>query len=84
MISSFIPEDDPHWCHYTSLLQILQYALAPEIVQDEVAWLKMLITNFLSEFIVLYPNASVIPKMHYMVHFPRLIMRLVYLAPPLC
>ena len=72
MIGSHIPEDDAYWCHYTSLLQIVQYALAPEINKDEVALLQVLITNFLSEFTDIYPGASVIPKMHYMLHIPRL------------
>ena len=31
-----------HHCHYTTLLQMLQYVLAPEIVQEEVAWLQVL------------------------------------------
>ena len=77
MIGFRVPEDDTYWCHYTSLLQITQYALAPEISHDEVAWLQVLITNFLSEFTDLYPAASVIPKMHYMIHIPRLTVKLV-------
>ena len=75
MVGFYIPEDDSYWCHYTSLLQIINYAVAPEISEDEVAWPKVSIGNFLSEFIDLYPGASVIPKMHYMVHIPRLTMK---------
>ena len=75
MIGSYVPEDDPHWRHYSSLLEILRYALAPQILPEEVAWLNILITTFLTEFIDLYPDASVKPKMHYMVHIPRLILK---------
>lgn len=77
MIGTYIPEDDPHWTHFTSLLEIMRYALAPDILPEEVAWLNISMENFLSEFVELYPNASVIPKMHYMVHIPQLIMKLV-------
>lgn len=57
------------------LLEILRYVLAPEILHDEVGMLSVLIVDFLSEFVQLYPQASVIPKMHYMVHIPRLILK---------
>ena len=38
----------------------------------------LIITTFLTEFIDLFPDASVIPKMHYMVHIPRLILMALY------
>lgn len=47
--------------------------LSPEITLDEVGYLKVLIKEHHSCFCQLYPSASVIPKMHYLVHTPRLI-----------
>ena len=75
MVGCCVPEDDIYWHHYATLLQITGYVLAPEIFPDDVAWLNVIIVDFLSEFAELYPDASVIPKMHYMVHVPRLMMK---------
>ena len=68
MIGYCVPENDDYW----KLLEILRYVLAPEILHDEVGMLSVLIVDFLSEFVQLYPQASV---MHYMVHIPRLILK---------
>ena len=48
--------------------------MAPEITHDEVAYLQVLIRDHHTAFMKLYPAASIIPKMHYIVHMPRLIM----------
>ena len=76
MIGTSVPLTDPCWRHYTSLLEIMRYVLAPDILPEEVAWLNILIVDFLTVFVQLYPEASVLPKMHYMVHIPRLILKL--------
>lgn len=74
MVGCFVPEGDVYWSHYAELLEISRYLLAPTIHQDEIALVMVTIADFLSEFTELYPDASVIPKMHYMVHLPRLMM----------
>lgn len=76
MVGCNVPENDCYWTHYGSLCEIMRYILAPNILPEEVAWLNVLIVDFLSDFIQLYPEASVIPKMHYMVHIPRLMIKL--------
>ena len=49
--------------------------MAPVITHDEVAYLQVLIQeDHHTTFRDLYPDAIVIPKMHYIVHMPRLIM----------
>ena len=75
MIGSHVPECDIHWNHYLSMLQIMDYMLAPTILPEEVALIQVLLTDFLTEFVELYPAASVILKMHYLLHVPRLIMK---------
>ena len=50
---------------------------APEILDDTVGCLQEMIVEHHSQFVKLYPEFSVIPKMHYMVHMPRLIVRFV-------
>lgn len=73
MVGRFVPEDDVHWDNYILMLEISDLLLAPEISLDEVGYLEVLIEEHHSTFCSLYPASSVIPKMHYLVHTPRLI-----------
>ena len=56
---------------------------APEILEDTVGCLQEMIFEHHSQFVKLYPEFGVIPKMHYMVHMPRLIVRFVSHICPL-
>ena len=49
--------------------------IAPEINEDEVSYLHILTQQHHKTFVEVYPNASVIPKHHFMVHIPRLILQ---------
>jgi len=71
----FVPTGDTQWESYLLLLLIADYLLAAEIHPDEVAHVKVLIEDHHSAFTNIYPDASIIPKMHYMVHMPRLILQ---------
>ena len=73
MIGHRVPEDDEHWRNFLLLLRILDYMFAPVVSKDCVAYLKELISDHHGDFKVLYPGCSIIPKMHYMVHYPETI-----------
>ncbi len=73
MVAQFVPEDDQHWSNYLLMLEITDLLFSPEISTDEVAYLKTLLEEHHIAFCELYPAASVIPKMHYLIHAPRLI-----------
>ena len=73
MIGHTVPEDDEYWKHYMNTLQITNYLLAPVIHPDEVAYLNVILSEHHEMFAELYPDASIIPKMHYLLHAPRLI-----------
>lgn len=75
MVGEKIPEDDKYWQHYLITLQIADYILAPEVLPEEVAYLKVLLTEHHTTFVSLYPEASLIPKMHYLLHVPRLMLK---------
>ncbi len=44
-----------------------------EVSEDEAAYLGLLIEEHHTAFSELYPNESITPKFHYMVHMPWLI-----------
>ena len=79
MIGDTIPRDYDKWECFLLLLDILQLSTARVASTGHAGILEALIYDHHTAFICCYPHASVIPKMHYMVHFPQQIIRLVSL-----
>ena len=79
MIGNEISTDDEYWCNFLLLLEMLDYIFAPTLTSESVAHLKILIDDHHQAFKRLYPTSPIIPKMHYIVHYPELILRL---SPP--
>ena len=75
MIGKHIPEHDEHWCHFLQLLDIIEYTMSPTVLSYTPAYLSFLIQDNLETYKVLYPEASFIPKMHYLVHIPQYLER---------
>lgn len=75
MIGDYVPQDDEHWLNYLLMLEITDYLFSPIINADEAAYLSVLIEEHNKEFSRLYTSSAVIPKMHNMIHMPRLILR---------
>ena len=76
MIDRYTPEGVEYYIgELFLLLEICDYLLAPEITPDEAVHVKVLIETHHAAFANLYPDASVISKMHFMIHMPRLIIR---------
>ena len=73
--SVVIPEDDKHWMNFMLLLKITDYLLSPTQSKDGAAYLKVLISDHHSQFVNLYPTCHIIPKMHYLIHYPDWIVR---------
>lgn len=76
MIGKDISVSDEHWSNYLVLLEMLDYVFAPTLTCEAVAQLKVLIDDHHHTFKVLYPNSPITPKMHYIVRYPDLILRL--------
>ena len=74
MVGHKVPEDG-YFQNFLDLLAILDLLLAPEITEDLVAHLSVLTSDHHQHFKELYPHVSIIPKMHYLVHTPRLILK---------
>ena len=72
-----IPTNDENWMNFLTLLDITDYLVAPCLTTDEVAFLKVIIQEHHVMFSQLYPDSSIIPKMHYLIHAPRLLSKYV-------
>lgn len=70
MIGGLVPEDDEHWQLFQILLEIMDVVLSPETTEHAIGVLEGLIEEHHYRFVDLYPERSIIPKMHYMVHYP--------------
>ena len=73
LIGSLVPTDDRRWECFCLFLSITQLLFAPRLLDDDLAILQDHIMNHHQSFVALYPNDSVIPKLHYLIHMPRLI-----------
>ena len=74
MIGDKVPEDEPHWECFLLLVQIVKCCTARVISTASAAFLEVLVDQHHQEFKKCYPSLSITPKMHYMVHLPRLMM----------
>ena len=70
-----MPNGDEFWTNYLFLLHVVDLLMVPEVSEDEVAFLDMLIKEHHTAFVHLYPEESVTPKLHYMIHMPCLIIK---------
>lgn len=77
MIGDKIDDEDPYWENFLLHLQINEYIFAPTICNDMAVHLQDLIVDHHKTFKELY-RCSIIPKMHYMVHYPEWMSRCVH------
>jgi hypothetical protein len=70
LVGDRIQEGDKYWLSFLLLLRICTIAISPICTYETIAYLKILIEEKLTDFKLLYPEHSLIPKFHYMVHYP--------------
>jgi len=71
-IQSHIPEDDEYWLLFLQMMEIVDLLLSPNTSDDHAVYAATLINEHHQEFCWLYPDRSIIPNMHFMVHMSRL------------
>lgn len=60
---------------FLDMMQKVDIVFAPVTSKGLAAYLKVIISDFLEDFKSLLPEYSIIPKMHFMIHYPRHIIR---------
>ena len=70
-----MPEDCKYWLLYILHLKICNIATSWQIKPDTISYLGILIEEHHTQFKSLYPDRAIIPKMHYMLHYPSQIVR---------
>ncbi|KAK3918124.1 putative flavin-dependent thymidylate synthase [Frankliniella fusca] len=71
MLGPHIDDDDKHWMNFLELLEIARIVSSHEIPKYELDYLADLIESYLTDYQELYGH--LIPKQHFLVHYPRLI-----------
>ena len=71
-IGYIIAEDDPYWLNFIRLLEITGILFSRNISLFDCAYLESLISDHHLMFCELYPNQNITPKLHSMIHMPRL------------
>ena len=70
-----MPDEDEHWELFLRLMEIVDLLFAPSTSDDHAAYIAVLINDHHEDFGRLYPGYSIIPKMHFMIHMPRLMIQ---------
>ena len=73
LIGDKIPYDHPLWECYLLLIEIVKYVTAQLTFITSADYLSALIDQHHREFKKCYPLTSIMPKLQYMVHLPRLL-----------
>ena len=77
MIGHFVPQRDEHWMHYIELLDIVDLIFSPILHPSTPGYLEVTIEENLEMFATLYGKDRILPKMHFLIHVPRLLERYV-------
>ena len=75
LIGDCVDEDDGHWQLYLQLMEIVDILFCPKTTHDHAAYVASLINDHHTIFLELYPGHSIIPKLHFMVHMPKFMIR---------
>ena len=70
LVASLIPEGNLHWSLILMLRKIVDVAFSDSITEGLILYLKHLIQEHHALFRHLFPHTRLLPKHHFMVHYP--------------
>lgn len=74
LLGDLVQTDEESWDSLLQLLQIEEIVFAPTSTTSLAAYLEVLVKDYLEQFSKIY-DRRIIPKQHYMVHYPNQIIR---------
>nr|XP_047127651.1 uncharacterized protein LOC124808544 [Hydra vulgaris] len=72
LIGDRVPINNKHWKLYLLLRDIVDYLMCYKISRTVLSYLQLLVESFVQTFVKLYPG-KLTPKLHFLLHYPRLI-----------
>lgn len=73
LIGEKIPVDDPAWEMLLLLKRIVEICFAPVVHESEISFLDCQIHDHLTLFHHTFPNSKILPKHHFVQHYPEMI-----------
>ena len=73
MIGLKVPEDEPAWQMLMTLKSILELVMSPSHTEESICYLDSLISEHRSRLLEAFPQQRLIPKHHFLEHYPQLI-----------
>lgn len=70
-----VPEGNRHWEVYLAYRHVVDIILAVKIPKDCIPYLQVKVEEFLELYTTQYPNAVVTPKLHYLIHYPKYLLK---------
>lgn len=81
LIAIKISEGEEHWLCFLALRKIIDIVLCPVLTENLVSSLRLLVKEHHELFVRLYGHKALIPKAHFMTHYPDQILAL---GPMVC
>ncbi|XP_035848765.1 uncharacterized protein LOC118493311 [Sander lucioperca] len=73
LIGHILPEGEPAWQVIIDLKDIVELIVAPVHTEETVAYLEARIYDHRQRYIELFPHIKLLPKHHYLEHYPQMI-----------
>ena len=74
MFTRIMDTEDPVWELFLKLKDIVEIIVSPTIDSSAVAYLKVLVDEYLEQRLSLFPEKALRPKHHFLSHYPWLIL----------
>ncbi|XP_030596339.1 uncharacterized protein LOC115787699 [Archocentrus centrarchus] len=73
LIGHLVPENEPSWLVLLDLKEIIELLVAPTHTDESISYLESKITEHRQRYKDLFPAARLLPKHHFLKHYPYLI-----------
>lgn len=73
LIGSLVPEDDLAWLVLMDLKDIVELVVAPVHTDESISYLESKIVEHRQRYEELFPGVRLLPKHHYLEHYPQMI-----------
>lgn len=73
LIGAQVPEDEPAWLLLMDLKDIVELVVAPVHTDESISYLEVKILDHRQKYEVLFPDVRILPKQHFLEHYPHLI-----------
>ena len=75
LVGQKFQKDDEYYCCFMLLQEISTILCSDVMTEDQPAYLRVLIAEYLEKMVELHPDKPLTPKLHYLIHCPIIMKR---------